>query len=216
MFELLPVKVEFTDALVSDFTYTGNSLAQRFKPGDSVMRHIHSLAIAAALFIAVTTPALAGGIYLGGGAGAAYIEDSSGNPSGTTFDESSTAYRIFGGYRFDAIPIVKLSGELGYRDLGNPSAGGVEYGLSGFDYSALAGIALGPVEVYARLGGVQYQLEKTSTGVTTEFDGTAPLYGIGASFKLFGLGVRGEYEYMDVDELERTDMIWVSIFYEFF
>jgi hypothetical protein len=180
------------------------------------MRQIHSLSIAAALFVALSTPALAGGVYLGGGVGSAYIEDSSGNPSGASFDESSTAYRLFGGYRFDAIPLVKLSGELGYRDLGNSSAGGLEYSVSGFDYSALAGIALGPVEVYARLGAVRYQLEKTSTGVTTEFDGTAPLYGIGASFKLFGLGVRAEYETMDVDELEKSDAVWVSVFYEFF
>ena len=180
------------------------------------MRHINFLAIATAFFVLVTTPTFANGIYIGGGAGAAYIEDSSGNPSGATFDESSTAYRLFGGYRFDAIPLFKLSGELGYRDLGNPSAGGLEYGVSGFDYSALAGIGLGPVEVYARVGAVQYDLEKTASGVTTEFDGTAPLYGIGASFKLFGLGVRGEYEVMDVDELERTNSIWVSVFYEFF
>ena len=180
------------------------------------MRQIHSLSIAAALFVALTTPALAGGVYLGGGVGSAYIEDSSGNPSGNTFDESSTAYRLFGGYRFDAIPLFKLSGELGYRDLGNSSAGGLEYGVSGFDYSALAGIALGPLEVYARVGAVQYDLEKTASGVKTEFDGTAPLYGIGASFKLFGLGVRAEYETMDVDELEKSDSVWVSIFYEFF
>jgi hypothetical protein len=180
------------------------------------MRHINFLAIATALFIFVTTPAFAGGVYLGGGVGTAFVEDSSGNPSGNSFDESSTAYRLFGGYRFDAIPLVKLSGELGYRDLGNSSAGGLEYSVSGFDYSALAGIALGPVEVYARLGAVRYQLEKTSTGVTTEFDGTAPLYGIGASFKLFGLGVRAEYETMDVDELEKSDAVWVSVFYEFF
>ena len=180
------------------------------------MRHINFLAIATALFIFVTTPAFAGGVYLGGGLGTAFVEDSSGNPSGNSFDESSTAYRLFGGYRFDAIPLVKLSGELGYRDLGNSSAGGLEYSVSGFDYSALAGIGLGPVEVYARVGAVQYDLEKTSSGVKTEFDGTAPLYGIGASFKLFGLGVRGEYEVMDVDELEKSDSVWVSVFYEFF
>ena len=180
------------------------------------MRHINFLAIATALFIFVTTPAFAGGVYLGGGLGNAYVEDSSGNPSGNSFDESSTAYRLFGGYRFDALPLISLSGELGYRDLGNPSTGGLEYGLSGFDYSALAGIGLGPVEVYARVGAVQYDLEKTASGVKTEFDGTAPLYGIGASFKLFGLGVRAEYETMDIDELEKSDSIWVSVFYEFF
>ena len=74
------------------------------------------------------------------------------------------------------------------------------------------GRRLGHKVCYAQPGNVPALIP----GATTEFDGTAPLYGIGASFKLFGLGVRAEYETMDVDELEKSDSIWVSVFYEFF
>jgi hypothetical protein len=179
------------------------------------MRHTNILAVAAALFLLVTTPAFAGGIYIGGGVGSATIEDSASNPGGTAFDESDSAFKIFGGYRFDWLPIVSLSGEVGFRDLGKPNAGAVEYKVDGFDYAALAGVGLGPVEVFARLGGMQYDLDKTIGGTKTSFDGSAPVYGVGARFTLFGIGLRAEYETIDIDELDNVEMISISAFYEF-
>jgi opacity protein-like surface antigen len=161
----------------------------------------------------------ANGIYLGGGVGSAMSQDSAGNSSGTQFDESDTAWKAFGGYRFDALPIIRLSGEIGYRDLGKPTAsvGGVplEYKLTGFDYSALAGVGLGPVEVYARLGGMQYDLKKRIGAAENKFTGSAPLYGAGLQFMLFGIGVRAEYEKVDIKELDSVDMVTVSAFYKF-
>jgi hypothetical protein len=179
------------------------------------MRHTNILAVAAALFLLVTTPAFAGGIYIGGGVGSATIEDSASNPGGTAFDESDSAFKIFGGYRFDWLPIVSLSGEVGFRDLGKPNAGAVEYKVDGFDYAAQAGVGLGPVEVFARLGGMQYDLDKTIGGTKTSFDGSAPVYGVGARFTLFGIGLRAEYETIDIDELDNVEMISISAFYEF-
>lgn len=171
--------------------------------------------ILAALLVLPPAAAQAGGLYIGGGLGSAGIEDAPGNPAGNTFDESDTAWKAFGGYRFDLLPIVSLSAEVGYRDLGNPNTAGREYQASGFDYAALLGWGLGPVELFARLGGMNYDLEKTAGGVKREFNGTAPVYGIGARFSLFGLGVRAEYEKLDIDELDNADMVSVSAFYEF-
>ncbi len=179
------------------------------------MRHTNILAIATALFIIVTTPAFAGGIYIGGGVGNAAIEDSATNPAGAAFNESDGAFKVFGGYRFDWLPIVSLSGEVGYRDLGKPNASAVEYKVDGFDYAALAGLGLGPVELFARVGGMEYNLEKSNAGAKTSFDGSAPLYGVGARFTLFGIGVRAEYELIELDELDNVEMISVSAFYEF-
>jgi outer membrane immunogenic protein len=159
--------------------------------------------------------AYAGGVYVGGGVGTAAIEDSAANPAGTAFDESNGAFKIFGGYRFDLLPIVSLSGEVGFRDLGKPSAGAIEYKVDGFDYGALAGVGLGPVELFARVGGMEYGLDKTVGGVKTSFDGSAPVYGIGARFSLFGIGVRAEYEKIDIDQLDNAQMISVSAFYQF-
>jgi len=166
-------------------------------------------------FALPVSSACAGGVYIGGGVGAAAIEDSAGNPAGTAFDESKEAYKIFGGYRFDLLPIVSLSGEVGYRDLGKPSAPTVEYQVNGFDYGALAGVGLGPVEVFARAGGMKYDLDKTIGSTKTSFDGNAAVYGAGVRFSLFGFGVRAEYEKIDIDELDAAHMISVSAFYQF-
>jgi hypothetical protein len=108
---------------------------------------------------------------------------------------------------------------LGYRDLGSPDAtrNGVsaEYDVDGFDYAALAGLGLGPIELFARVGGFSYDLEKRVGGVSSDFDGNAPVYGVGARFSLFGVGIRAEYENIDIDELESSDMVSVSAFFQF-
>ena len=177
-----------------------------------------SLGLALLASVGVTN-ANANGIYLGGGVGQSMIKDSTGNSAGTNFDETDTAWKAFAGYRFDAIPIIRLSGEIGYRDLGKPtgSTAGVplEYKLTGFDYSALAGVGLGPIEVYGRVGGMQYDLKKRIGPTETKFDGSAPLYGAGVQFMLFGLAIRAEYEKIDIKELDTADMVSISAFYKF-
>lgn len=169
---------------------------------------------------ALASPALAeGGFYAGGGLGTATIEDSNGNSGGVNFDESDTAWKAFVGYNIDAIPLVKLAVEGGYRDLGKPngSFGGVpvEYSAKGLDFSVMAGFGLGPVDLFAKVGGMQYDLDKKIGGATQSFDGTAPLYGIGAWLTFGKIGVRAEYEVIDIDELDNADMLSVSLFYKF-
>ena len=148
------------------------------------------------------------GLYIGGGVGQSTLKDNSG------FDETDTTYRAFLGYKLGFIPIVKAAAEVGYRDLGNPSAGGVEVEAKGYDYSALVGIGLGPIELYGRVGQMKYDLT-VSGPAPGEADGTANVLGVGASFKLFGLGVRAEYEEIDIDELDQTSVVSLSAFWSF-
>lgn len=181
------------------------------------------LASAAALAFAaagLACPALAdSGVYIGGGVGQSKLEDSTGNSGGVDFSETDTAWKAFVGYNFDAIPLIKLAVEGGYRDLGNPNGSfagvPVEYGAKGLDFAVLGGLGLGPVDLMARVGGMQYDLDKTIGGVTQSFDGTAPVYGIGAWFTIVGIGVRAEYEFIDIDELDGAEMISVSAFFKF-
>ena len=181
------------------------------------MRYLDPIiALVTVLGAALSVPAAhAGGVYVGGGAGTASIKDSASNPGGTQFNESDAAFKVFGGYRFDLLPIVSLSGEVGYRNLGKPNTAAAEYKVRGFDYAALAGIGLGPIEVFARAGGMRYDLDKTIGGVKNSFDGSAPVYGVGARFSVFGIGVRAEYEKIDIKELDNAQMISVSAFYQF-
>ena len=179
------------------------------------MRYLNPIILATVLLAALpVSMAHANGFYLGGGVGEATIEDSTGNPGGVPFDESDVAWKGYLGYRFDVLPIVSLSAEVGYRDLGKPNTSVAEYQLKGLDYAALAGVGLGPVELFARYGGMDYDLDKTVLGINRNFDGTAPIYGAGVRFNLLGVGVRAEYEKIDVDELDNAEMISVSVFYQ--
>lgn len=178
-----------------------------------------STAIVAASALAALSAQADSGVYVGGGAASTKIEDSAGNPGGADFSESHAGMKIFAGYKLDVLPLVKFAAEAGYRDLGKPSAtiGGVEvdYRVHGFDYGVLAGVGLGPVDLFGRVGGMQYQLEKNRGGIRNNYDGSAPVYGVGAWFTLFGLGVRAEYEKIDIDELDDAGMVSVSAFYQF-
>ena len=158
-------------------------------------------------------------MYLGGGVGQTKIEDSAGNPGGVPFSETANGLKIFGGYKLDVLPLVKFAAEVGYRDLGRATTtqAGVDedYRAHGVDYSVLAGLGLGPVDLFGRFGGMNYKLEKNIGAVSNKYDGTAPIYGLGVWFTLFGLGIRAEYEKMDIKELDKAEMISVSAFYQF-
>ncbi|HEX4987040.1 MAG TPA: outer membrane beta-barrel protein [Burkholderiales bacterium] len=185
------------------------------------MSTTRNLIAATTLLCACLAPAARAdsGVYIGGGIGASQIDDKAGTPAGTSFSASDFAYKGFLGYYFDAIPLLRLAGEVGYRDLGEPedTSAGVasSYRMKGLDYSVLAGVGLGPVDLFARAGGMSYDLTKTHAGVGRDFHGTAPLVGAGVWFSVFGIGVRAEYEYIDVDELDGAQMVSVSAFYKF-
>jgi hypothetical protein len=159
------------------------------------------------------------GVYIGAGVGSAEMKDSTGNSGGVDFKESDTAWKGFVGYNFDFIPLIKFAAEVGYRDLGGPDGSfngvPVSYKAHGIDYAVLAGVGLGPVDLMARVGGLNYKVEKNIGGVSNSYDGDAPVYGLGLWFTLAGIGVRAEYELIDIKELDDAQMVSVSLFYKF-
>jgi hypothetical protein len=180
-------------------------------------------AVLAALTVAAVIPVLPAhadsGIYVGGGITHTKIEDSAGNPGGVPFDDTATGGKLFAGYHLDAIPLLKFAAEVGYREAGQATEsrapGDVKYRIHGFDYGVLAGVGLGPVDLMGRVGGMSYKLRKDIAGVRNDYDGTAPVYGVGVWFTLVGVGIRAEYEKIDIDELDKSNMISVSAFYQF-
>lgn len=150
------------------------------------------------------------GVYLGAGVGKTKIQDSTGNPRGVLFDQYAGGVKVFAGYHLDAIPIVKFDAEVGYRELGR-----VDYRIHGPDYGLLAGVGLGPVGLFGRAGAMHYKLEKNTLGGNHDFDGTAPVYGVGAKFTVLRVGIRAELERIDIQELDKAYMLSVSVFYQF-
>jgi hypothetical protein len=184
------------------------------------MRILNRIAIAAAVaLLATAAQAADSGLYIGAGTGQAMVEDQPQQAGGQTFDESSTSYRGFVGYRFGLIPILDFAAEVGYSDLGKAekTLGGstVTYQTKGADGAILAIFPILGFDFFGKVGAMQYDLDKTFNGTTTGYSGTAPLYGVGLGFRFWRLGIRADYDRIDIDEVKSFDVGKVSVTFRF-
>ena len=143
--------------------------------------HKHLFAAATALGLAVALPAMAQTSaydaphpYAGGGIG--------------INDESETAWRLLGGYRFHR----NIAVELGYTDLGEVSIGGRPADAKIWE---LVGLGIFPINdlfsVYGKLGA--YRGEAKGSGTTERNNDLT--YGIGGQYDFNrNLGVRVEWQ----------------------
>lgn len=184
------------------------------KHGGVVMmdyRKIGALFICLTGFFLAIPSAVAGadsGLYIGIGAGDASTQD-------TGFDESDSAYKIFGGYNFGVIPLVDLAVEASYADFGNPSAGTTSAEISGLNAFGLAGLSFGPFGVFAKAGVISWDADVTSGTATSSKSGTDSAYGLGARFAIGSFSVRAEYEYFDLESDLEVGMASISGVYTF-
>lgn len=164
------------------------------------MGHTRILALLAlaGMMLTTTANAVEGGFYLGGSVGIATTEV---EDDGISFDEDDTAYKIFGGFHFLQFFAVEAS----YRDFGSPSTdlpmiGNTTIESSGFDISGLAGIPLGPIYLFGRVGIIDWEADAKAQGQKVSEDGTDYLAGIGLQLDIAKLRLRGEVEYFDIED----------------
>ena len=146
------------------------------------------------------------GAYIGGSVGSATIAvDIPDEDLGDVFefDENDFGWKAFGGYNFD-LGAVDLAVEVGYVDLGAPAAdllgSEVELDVTGWDVFGVLGFDIGPVGVFAKAGMVSWDAEASIDSLDAGGDdGSDTAYGIGASFAIGNLEIRGEYEMFDID-----------------
>lgn len=182
------------------------------------MRTLPRLALASltALAIAPAAKAADGGFYLGGGSGTATLESSF--PAGD-YKKDSTMWRAFAGYRFGWLPILDVAVEGGYRDFGKSSTsiGGnnTEVKMTGWDGAGLVILPILPVDLYAKVGLLNYSLDKNYGGAASNASGTRTFYGAGVGFRVWRVNVRAEYERFDVPELKRSDAYSINAYFRF-
>ncbi len=183
-------------------------------------KQLLTLAAAAAFFGLCTVPAIAAdnGIYLGAGvgqSGVSYDETFAGE--NFSFDADSTGYKAIAGWRF----LDWLSVEANYVDLGSGDdhvAGEkIETDVSGLSLSAVGFLPVGPVDLFARVGAIDWEadLDAPGLGVSASDDGTDLTYGVGAQFRVWSLGVRAEYERFDISDADTVDMISLGVTWTF-
>ena len=133
---------------------------------------------------------------------------------GINCDRKDTAWRIFGGWQAHRAFAV----ELGYANLGTATfreAGGTgTIETTAFDLSVIAGLPVGPVSIFGRLGGYHAETEGNFPGESLSNDKNGFLFGVGLGYDINrNLGLRAEWkrylrvgggafdEYIDVDML---------------
>jgi outer membrane protein with beta-barrel domain len=158
----------------------------------------------------------ASGLYVGAGIGQASVKD--GTSSGN-FDASDASYKAFVGYRFNLIPIIDLAAEAGYTDFGKPSQsiGGqnVQFKLHGADAAGLLIFPLGPLDFYGKVGILSWSFDSSVGGASSSKTGTDPFYGVGAGFQIWKIGIRGEYEYYKIKDVDRVQMFTLNALFQF-
>ena len=182
--------------------------------------------VAALLMLVSFTAHADGGFYVGGSVGGATIEaefDTTDFPElPASLDEDDTAFKVFLGYKLD-LPVIDLGVEGGYVNLGEPEIqidtiiGPQEIGLetTGLNLWGTAGMEVGPLDVFAKLGYISWDVEAGIDGFdSVSDDGTDMGYGLGVSFELLSIQVRGEYEVYDIDDAD-IEMLSVGIAFRF-
>ena len=158
----------------------------------------------------------ADGLYLGAGVGAATVKDSFNT---ATFDADDLAYRAFVGWRFNKVPVIDLAVEAAYTNFGKPSqtiaAQKVEFKLAGPSVAGLLILPLGPIDLYAKGGVIDWKADQTVDGSTTSRSGTDAFYGVGLGFYLWKLGFRAEYERFQIKDIDRVEMFSLNALFQF-
>jgi hypothetical protein len=186
---------------------------------------VRPAAVFAALFFSLSAPAVLAesGFYVGGSIGSAVLKVDVVDPDldAFTFDEDDFGWKAYGGFVWD-LPLIDLGVEGGYVDFGNPTLSQTdityEFDTSGWSAWGVAGVDLGPLGLFGKVGLISWEVEGQTFGdVIDSFsdDGSDPAYGIGAKFMLGSFEIRGEYEYYDVDGVERLDLLSAGVVWVF-
>ena len=158
-------------------------------------------------------PALAdSGFYIGAAAGGATQDIALGGAP--EIEEDDTAFKVFGGYKFD-MSVVDLGVELGYVDFGeaevNTNAGELVFASTGISIWGVAGFELGPVDLFAKLGVIAWDVETTTFTGRVSDDGTDFGVGLGAGFDIGKVQIRGEYELYDASDAAVSMLSMLSL-----
>lgn len=177
-------------------------------------------ALLAMVALVPVTASADSGFYIGGSLGSATVEvdvSDSQIPGFSEFDEDDAGYKVFAGYNWD-LPLLKLGIEGGYTDFGNPdiNVSGFQFDVAptGLSVFGVAGVGLGPVDVFGKAGMIAWDADINEDGLMYSDDGTDPAFGVGLRFSLGRVQLRGEYELFDIEEADVT-MLSVGVAWQF-
>ena len=118
--------------------------------------------------------------------------------------ENSTGWKIFGGFSSESI----FGLEGGYRDLGKietdvTNVGTFDSKTTGWDVEAVAHLKLSIIDIFGKAGAFFWD----TSGNYIDESGTSFLWGLGAGVTLGPIGLRLEWESMEVSNPDNLTML---------
>lgn len=164
------------------------------------------------------------GLYLGGGVGdfSAAVDEIDNlddiDDVGIDFSDSSNAKKLFLGWHFNRFFAVQGD----FIDFGDssgfvaPSVSGTS-DVQGFAPSVVGTLPLGPIELFARVGMIFYEVDLNLTGGRlVDESGEDLIWSAGIGLDILDrVNLRLEYEEIDIEELDEADAIWLNVAWKF-
>ena len=144
--------------------------------------------------------------FVGASLGASFYDTSIEDVSGDDFkmEGEEFAWKIFGG--LTAMKFLGLEG--GYVHLGETQNSNdsftAESKTTGWDLFAVGNLPVGPIGVFGKVGYLWWRADQKIDEAPFEVTGSDFMWGLGAMLKLGGLGIRAEWERV---ELEGDDSV---------
>jgi hypothetical protein len=139
--------------------------------------------------------------FVGASIGASFYDTSVEDVSGDDFklEGEEFAWKIFGG--LTAMKFLGLEG--GYVSFGeiqnSDGSVTVESKSTGWDLFAVGNLPVGPIGVFGKAGYVWWRADQKIDEAPFEVTGSDFMWGLGAVLKLGGLGIRAEWERVELD-----------------
>jgi len=169
----------------------------------------NAILLAALLGTAGAASAADNGLYIGGSIGQSNVDVNEGL---TQVDGDDTGFKFIVGFR----PLDWLAVEANYVDFGKVEANALTSESNGVAVFAVGFVPVGPVDLFAKGGLINYDSEVKLNGSRVfSDDGNELAYGVGVQFRLLSLSVRAEYERFDVEHVDDLNMLSVGLTYTF-
>ena len=152
-------------------------------------------------------------LYLGGGIGNSFVgaelKDATNLPY--KYDTNTFAWKVFAGYRL--APFLAVEG--GYRDLGKVSTTegtvALESKTKGWDVNGLGVFSIAIVDLFGKAGAFFWTTDAKVGTDEANAKGTGFLWGLGAGVHLGTLGVRLEWENLEVDNPSKLSVVSATL-----
>ena len=131
-------------------------------------------------------------------------------------DDNDTGWKAYLGYNF--FPWLGVEG--GYVDFGSLSqdfpGGKTDLDLTGWDTFLVGTVPLGPVDLFAKVGGINIksELNTNNTGTSSEND-VKLAYGVGAAYNIGHWALRVEAEAFDDNDVDDFYFVSAGVTYRF-